>query len=91
MGHEFCGRERLGHVVVGARIEPADFIGHRIARGEHEHRGGDSRAAQVGDDIEPVFLGQHHVENCDVVFPLRRIGIASFAVIRRVNRVAGLF
>ncbi len=54
--HELGGREGLGHIVVGARIEPANLVGNRVARREHEHGGGNAFATHVGHDFEAVFL-----------------------------------
>ena len=71
--HELGWRERLGHVIVGARIEPADLVGHGVACGQEQHGRVHAGASQVRHDGEPVHLRQHHVEDDDVVDAAFRI------------------
>ena len=54
-------RERLDEVVVGAGVEPFHAVGHRVAGGEHQHRGAIARGAQPAADLEPVGLGHQDV------------------------------
>src|SRR5688572_16825141 len=58
--------ERLGHVVVGARIEPQLLLGFLRARGQQDDRGGDACFAQFAAHIESIHLRQHHVEQYEI-------------------------
>ena len=64
---QFREGEGLGQVVVGAAIEPADAIGDRIARGEHQDRRPDVVLAKALAGLEAVDPGQHDVEDDRVV------------------------
>ena len=56
-------RERLDQVVVRAGVEPAHAVGHRVARGEHQHRRAVAGGAQAAADLEPVDVRHQHVEH----------------------------
>ena len=68
---ELLERERLDQVVVGARVEALDAVGHGVARGQHQHRRAVARGPQAPADLEPVGLGHQHVEDDRV---RRRVG-----------------
>jgi hypothetical protein len=38
-----------------------------ISRGDHDHRNPHAGAAELPADLEPVDIGQHHVEHDGVV------------------------
>ena len=64
-GEQLADAERLGQIVIGARIEGLDLVGLVDPRREHDHR--DRRpAAQIADEIDAVAVGQAEVENDDV-------------------------
>ena len=56
-------RERLHHVVVGARVESVHAVGDRVARRQHQHRGSVVALAQHPADLEAVELRHQHVEH----------------------------
>ena len=58
--------ERLGQVVVGARLEPVQHVVGARARGEQHDRHELPRRAEPPDHLEPVETGQHDVEEDDV-------------------------
>ena len=62
-GEEHRQRERLGHVVVSARIEPAHDVFGRVAAGEEQD--GSLNALQPGasGQLKPVECRKHHVED----------------------------
>ena len=60
---ELGERERLDEVVVGARVERGDARLDGIARGEHEHRHVDARAAQLLEHVEAVAIRQAEIED----------------------------
>ena len=59
---------RLGHVVVGAALQPAHPIGLLPARAEHDDRHV-GQLAQPGAGGPAVELGQHHVQDDQLRLP----------------------
>ena len=59
--------EGLGQVVVGARIQPAHHVLGRIARSQHQDRCVPAFPAELGRDLEAVFLGEDYIEQDHVV------------------------
>jgi hypothetical protein len=66
-GQQLVEAEGLGQVVVGAGVEPAHHVLGGVTRGEHEDRRGPALAAQLGGHLEAVLLGEHDIEQDDVV------------------------
>src|SRR5215471_4073406 len=64
---ELVEREGLGQVVVGAEIEPGHLVGYAVARGEHDDRRVHAGLARGLEDAEAVALGQHDVEDDQIV------------------------
>ena len=62
---ELFGNERLGHVVVGARLESADHVVAVRARRHHDD-GDRARPAQLAAHRESVPVREHQVEQHDV-------------------------
>ena len=62
------GRERLGDIIVGAGLEPANAVFLVFARGQHDdrHVGGCLVAAQAAADLDPAGAFDHPVEHDDV-------------------------
>ncbi len=71
---QFVQVDRLDHVVVGADVEPADAVGHRVARGQHQHRQRHAGAAHGCQHVHAVLQRQAQVEH--------RRGIAARRAIR---------
>jgi D-alanyl-D-alanine carboxypeptidase/D-alanyl-D-alanine-endopeptidase (penicillin-binding protein 4) len=71
-------RERLDEVVVGAGVEPAHAVGHRVARGQHEDRRAVTGRAQPPAHLEAVDVRHQQVEHERVRGPvgqrLQRLG-----------------
>ena len=55
--------ERLGEVVVRARVEPGDAAVHLRTRGQHQHGYGIAGAAEPATYLEPVDTGHEDVED----------------------------
>ena len=85
---ELAHVERLDQVVVGARVEAVDAVLDRVARGEHQDRDAVARRAQPARDLEPVDVGQAHVEHHRVGRRGRDLGQRPRAVLRRDGVVA---
>ena len=64
-GEQLVHAERLGHVVVGAGVEGLDLVGAVGPAGQHQDRHV-GPAAQPGDDLDAVHVGQAEVEDDDV-------------------------
>ena len=78
---ELVHRERLGHVVVGARVEGGDLDRLRVARRQHDDRHG-APAPERGRDADAVHVGETEVEDDDVGM-LARGEVETFASRRR--------
>lgn len=87
-GQQLVELERLGEVVVGSGIEPADHVLHRIARSEHQDRSAATFAPELRGDLKAVLLRQHHVEQDDVVIVYVSQQGGLIAVGRYVHHVA---
>ena len=64
-GGELARGEGLGHVVVGAELEPDDTVGLLAAGGEHDHRAAAS-ASESNDRARAVRARKHHVEDDEI-------------------------
>ena len=54
--------ERLGDVIVGARIEPENGVGLGIGAGQHDDRGFQAVAPEQTTDLAAVHVGQADIE-----------------------------
>ena len=59
--HQFLGPERLGDVIVGAEIE-SRHLGRLVAAARQHDDGHRRQRADVGDQLEPVAIGQAEIE-----------------------------
>jgi hypothetical protein len=73
-------RERLGHVVVGSTVEPANAVLDRIARGEHQHGHPLRALAQAPAGLDAVHARQHHVQHDRLVLDRAHAGERLVAV-----------
>jgi D-alanyl-D-alanine carboxypeptidase/D-alanyl-D-alanine-endopeptidase (penicillin-binding protein 4) len=82
----------LDHVVIGAQVEAAHAIVHRIARGEHQHGKRPtlvgSLRAQAAQHFIAVHLRQADVQDNEIKFLVRRGMHRVLAARRDVDRVA---
>jgi D-alanyl-D-alanine carboxypeptidase/D-alanyl-D-alanine-endopeptidase (penicillin-binding protein 4) len=65
---ELAQVEGLEQVIIGAGLQAVDAVGHRIPRGEDQHRNFQALAALLLQQLEAVFVGQPEVEHHDVEF-----------------------
>ena len=65
-GEQLLEHERLGHVVVGAAVEPGHGVDDLVARGEDQHRQLLAARAQRAQHGEAVLAGQADVEDQQV-------------------------
>ena len=61
-GDQFLRRERLDHVIVGPHLQAADPVVLAAAGGQEDDRPGRVAAAQFGQHLEAVALGEHDIE-----------------------------
>ncbi len=78
-GEQLLERERLGQVVVGARLQARDAVADAVARGEHQDRRAVAGVAQPAADLEAVEPGHQDVEQ-------DRVGAAPSAWARTASR-----
>jgi hypothetical protein len=65
-GHQLLEAERLGDVVVAPDGEPGHGVLGRVAGGEEHDRDTLALGPQPPADVEPVQVGQHHVQHDEV-------------------------
>ena len=63
---QLTDRERLGDVVVGARVQPADLVGLLRPRGQHDHRHQRVRRSDLLAHGKAVRVRQHEVQQHQV-------------------------
>ena len=87
-GEELLEGERLREVVVGAGVESAHAVVDAVERGKQQDGGVDAAAAEGLAHLHAVDLGQHHVEDDDVVRAFEGHLQALLAVVGEVGGVA---
>ena len=82
--HHFLGVERLRHVIVRAKLQPADLVGVVDARGQHQDGDGGELfvGAHAACHIPAVAAGQHQVEH-DQVRPLAAQDVQGLGAVQR--------
>ncbi len=80
-GEQLVGVDGLGHVVVRAAVESLDLVGGGGLGGHDDDGGGHAVATQLVHDLEAVHLGEHDVEDHDVVLAGLRELVAGLAVV----------
>ena len=65
-GHHLGEGERLGDVVVPADGQPGHLVLDGVAGGQEEDGDPDPVGPEPAGDLEPVEVGQHHVEHDEV-------------------------
>ena len=63
---ELFGEKRLGHVVVGAELEPANLVRRVVSRTQNQNRNFGLHPVAL-EQVHPVGAGQHQVEDDDAV------------------------
>ena len=66
-GDQLIAVERLGHIIVGAEAQCADFAVHLADAGQDQHRGRDLGHPQLLQHVIAVHVRQVQVETDDVV------------------------
>lgn len=80
--------KRLGQIVIGPAIKPADPIGHRRPRGQHQHRNPYLVLAQPPADLETGQPRQHGIQHDRVIVAADCRGVTVCPVDGDVYRVA---
>ena len=83
---QFRQIERLDHVIVRARVQPAHAVLGLVARRQHQDRRFFG-LAQLAQNLPAVHFGQHHVQHHRVVIVILRVEQPRFALGRRVHGV----
>ncbi|MDR9158743.1 hypothetical protein FEP45_03792 [Burkholderia multivorans] len=87
---ELVQRERLGHVVVGAEIEPFHALVDAVGGGQDQDREIGIARAQALQHVEPGHFGQAEIEDQQVESLHRQRGIGLDAALHVVDRIARL-
>ena len=82
---------RFDHVVVGANVQPADALGHRIARGQHQHRRQDTGAANGRQNVQAVLARQPQIEHAGGIGLSPQLALGRLAIAHPVNLKTKLF
>lgn len=88
-GKELGEFEGFDEVVVGTEIEAPDAVLGGVASGEDEDVAGGVRGAQGFEDGEAVDLGEHEVEDDDIVLSGAGEAESVFAVAGGIDSVTG--
>ena len=87
---ELAEVERLHEVVVRPGVQAADAVGRRVARREHEERGGSVVLPRPRDDVDPLGAGHPPVDDRDVVLVPAQLVDRVVAAVHGVHVVAGV-
>ena len=86
---QFDERERLDQIIVGAEFQTFDAVVHRAARAEDQHRRAGLAVADLLEDLQPVHVGQHHVQDDQIVIGRVNQVDRRLAVSGGIDRIAG--
>ncbi len=86
---QFVEIERFDQVVVGARIEAANPLVDRVARGQDDDRCVAAVLAIGIEHLDTVFLRQAEIEQHEVVHAVSERQLRRAAVLGPVDRIAG--
>lgn len=89
-GEQFNHLEGLEDVVIGAAVETAYALIHRIARGQDQHRDRIVAGAQAAEHCMAVLSGQAEIEQQQVVVLVRGHIQRGLTVTHPVHRVGGV-
>jgi hypothetical protein len=81
-GEQLLHRERLGHVVVGASVQPRDTVGDGPARGEHQRPRGHALGPQPVEQLEPLDRRKPPIDQQQLI-PARQPEVQGRVTIRR--------
>ena len=88
---QLLGLERLGDIIVRARVQPRHLVRPAVARGQHQHGHHAPFLAPAVEHRQPVNLGQAEVDDGDVGRIFFGHEVAIGAVCGRVNGEPGAF
>jgi hypothetical protein len=83
-----ASEKRLGHVVVGAQIQPLDPLLDAVGRGEDQHRQAAAAAAQLAQHLEAVHARQPQVQDHQVELVGRQCSVGFGAGADLVDGIA---
>lgn len=87
-GQQFGRVEGLGQVVVGPHVEPQNLVVERVAGRDDNHVFALALLLQMFEQLQPVAVGQHDVEQNAVVGIGRQFGIGLGIVRSRLDHIA---
>jgi hypothetical protein len=89
-GQQLVDLERLGQVVLGARVESFDSVGERTQRGQQQDRGRDAPASQAADQVDALDRRQASIDDHHRVGPGEGQVQSLLAVAGQIDFVAGV-
>ncbi len=90
-GRQFGKRERLTHVIVGAKIQALHAIFNPVSAGQHQYRHTGLAWPKVPQNRHPVEARKIQVHHKKVIVELGCHGFGLFAVMRDVNGIVFSF
>ena len=83
--------ERFGQIVVGSCIKTLDTVLFLPFCGQHHHRSGDAFCPQQLQDLDPIHLGEHDVQDHCVVISTGGIVVSGAPIVDRIHDILVLF
>ena len=84
-GDKFGERERFTEVIVAAGVQAFDALGDFRARGQQQHRSGDTPLTQLAQHAQAIAAGEHNVEDDNVEGAEFDRGRNGFAIMKHVH------
>jgi hypothetical protein len=89
-GLELLDGEGLGQEIVGPDVQALDPVLQRALGGQHQHRGAVAGLADIGQQVEPVLVGQPQVEHHGVIVVAGQQRLGGAGIRRMVGHKAAL-
>ena len=86
-GHQLAGVKGLGHIVVRSAVQAVDLVADLVPGGEHQNGGGHVGGPQPLGRLKAVHLGEHHVQNDQIILARQAVVHSVRPVVHRVRLV----
>ena len=85
---QLSDHKRLGQVVVRAAVQSQDAVRRIALGGQQQDRRLDAGCAQAAQNLEPVDIRKHDIEDDAIVVPRAGVIVGVLPVVHRVDGVA---
>ena len=82
--------EWLSQVIVSAGVEAANTVGHGVAGGQHQNWRLEALSTQLAGYFDAVHLGEHHIQDDQIVGAALSAGQSLQAIVRNFDVVANI-